>query len=89
MGGNQTQVGRERSTACGVDSMTRRNTLLAAGQSVRTCRWGKFEWDGPWSDGSPEWEEHKRVFGKVNQEHKEDGVFWMSFDDFYARQPDQ
>ncbi|CAI9743032.1 calpain-2 catalytic subunit-like [Octopus vulgaris] len=45
--------------------------------------WGKKEWNGPWSDSSEEWnglkeEERKRM----NLEVKDDGEFWMDFNDF-------
>lgn len=43
--------------------------------------WGKFEWDGDWSDGSELWTEEfidaiKPVFDTS------DGGFWISFEDF-------
>ncbi|CAH1253327.1 CAPN9 [Branchiostoma lanceolatum] len=46
--------------------------------------WGeKTEWNGPWGDGSEEWnsvdETTKTKLGVVN---REDGEFWMSFEDF-------
>ncbi|CAD5229547.1 unnamed protein product [Bursaphelenchus okinawaensis] len=45
--------------------------------------WGEKEWNGPWADDSPEWEQ-------VNSAHKaelgitvdEDGEFWMPWDEF-------
>ncbi|KAL3104604.1 hypothetical protein niasHT_022315 [Heterodera trifolii] len=45
--------------------------------------WGMKEWNGPWSDGSPEWEQ-------VTEEQKwrlgitvdEDGEFWMPWHEF-------
>ncbi|XP_052833668.1 calpain-2 catalytic subunit isoform X1 [Octopus bimaculoides] len=45
--------------------------------------WGEKEWNGPWSDSSEEWnglteEERKRT----NLEVKDDGEFWMDFNDF-------
>ncbi|XP_078667910.1 calpain-B-like isoform X7 [Branchiostoma floridae x Branchiostoma belcheri] len=45
--------------------------------------WGKIEWKGPWSDESPQWEgvtdERKEELGVVK---RDDGEFWMSFQDF-------
>ena len=42
--------------------------------------WGTNEWLGDWSDGSRKWtEDYKK---QVNLEEKEDGIFWMSFEDF-------
>jgi hypothetical protein len=47
--------------------------------------WGEQEWNGPWSDESPEWhhvpENIKRDMGVVDAQ---DGEFWMAFDDFLA-----
>ncbi|CAJ0603313.1 unnamed protein product [Cylicocyclus nassatus] len=48
--------------------------------------WGNSkEWNGAWSDGSPEWnyiDSAKREELGVN--FSNDGEFWMSFDDFYT-----
>ena len=48
--------------------------------------WGTNEWIGDWSDQSLKWtQEFKKAVGLQN---KEDGVFWMSYDDylqFYAK----
>eukprot|EP00095_Tigriopus_kingsejongensis_P007616 maker-scaffold2030_size22264-snap-gene-0.8 protein:Tk07616 transcript:maker-scaffold2030_size22264-snap-gene-0.8-mRNA-1 annotation:"calpain-b-like isoform 2" len=46
--------------------------------------WGnEAEWNGAWSDGSPEWQyipdDEKEILG-INFEH--DGEFWMSYKDF-------
>ena len=42
--------------------------------------WGTNEWLGDWSDGSYKWtDEFKKKVGLVE---KEDGVFWMSLDDY-------
>lgn len=39
--------------------------------------WGRFEWNGEWSDESDQWtEEAKRI---VQYEERDDGVFWMPF----------
>ncbi|CAH8477475.1 unnamed protein product [Schistosoma intercalatum] len=50
------------------------------------CRnpWGeKHEWKGSWSDNSPEWKNVKSKDKKALQyKSKDDGEFWMSFDDF-------
>ena len=43
--------------------------------------WGNGEWSGDWSDGSKKWtEDLKKQCG--NYEDKDDGSFWMSFEDF-------
>jgi len=40
--------------------------------------WGKFEWNGDWSDGSALWtDELKEIFSPKLEEG--DGTFWMSF----------
>ena len=42
--------------------------------------WGNAEWEGDWSDKSEKWtEEYKKYF---NYEDKEDGIFWISVDDY-------
>ena len=42
--------------------------------------WGTNEWIGDWSDQSLKWtQEFKKAVGLKN---KEDGVFWMSYDDY-------
>lgn len=55
------------------------------GELVRLVKlrnpWGNTEWKGVWSDGSLKWtDEAKKVFGE--QENKDDGCFWMDFDDY-------
>ena len=44
--------------------------------------WSKFEWKGAWSDGSKEWTENPNIAKELNHEDKDDGIFWMLFDDF-------
>lgn len=45
--------------------------------------WGKKEWKGPWSDGSQEWSNVPEEFRKkMSLIIKDDGDFWMAFDDF-------
>eukprot|EP00820_Chromera_velia_P000643 Cvel_14653.t1-p1 / transcript=Cvel_14653.t1 / gene=Cvel_14653 / organism=Chromera_velia_CCMP2878 / gene_product=Calpain, putative / transcript_product=Calpain, putative / location=Cvel_scaffold1049:52718-58001(+) / protein_length=463 / sequence_SO=supercontig / SO=protein_coding / is_pseudo=false len=49
------------------------------------CRnpWGKGEWKGAWSDHSTQWREHPEIARKLRaREAKEDGAFWMSWEDF-------
>lgn len=42
--------------------------------------WGTNEWVGDWSDSSSKWtQEFKK---EVGLEQKEDGIFWMSYDDY-------
>ena len=43
--------------------------------------WGEKEYNGDWSDKSPKWNE--KIKKKVNfKEVKDDGIFYMSYDDF-------
>ena len=60
--------------------LTDRNT----GHVVRLLKirnpWGTNEWLGDWSDGSRKWTSEFKA--KVGLEDKEDGVFWMSYEDF-------
>jgi len=47
------------------------------------CRWGSKEWNGAWSDGSPEWASlSERQKAKLGLVLKDDGEFWITFDDF-------
>uniref|UniRef100_A0AAF5PJC4 Calpain catalytic domain-containing protein n=3 Tax=Wuchereria bancrofti TaxID=6293 RepID=A0AAF5PJC4_WUCBA len=45
--------------------------------------WGEKEWNGPWSDGSQEWEQvtdaYKKELGIIVEE---DGEFWMPWNEF-------
>ena len=42
--------------------------------------WGKKEWNGRWSDGSPEWDMVKDgEKQRLKYEIKNDGGFWMLF----------
>jgi calpain-15 len=44
--------------------------------------WGCGEWTGAWSDGHENWKRHPEVAKAVNHEARDDGVFWMSWEDF-------
>jgi hypothetical protein len=47
--------------------------------------WGKFEWAGDWSDSSPLWTPERRAMVGIESENKDDGIFWMSFQDVLTR----
>jgi len=48
--------------------------------------WGIFEWNGPWSDGSPEWNMvDSSIKSNIGLMKKNDGEFWMSVDDFESQ----
>ncbi|XP_007908865.2 calpain-3 isoform X12 [Callorhinchus milii] len=65
----------------GLEEVTYKN------QKIKIVRlrnpWGQVEWTGPWSDSSREWAGIEKP-DKQRLQHlkKEDGEFWMSFDDF-------
>jgi len=44
--------------------------------------WGQGEWLGAWSDGSAEWDQYPDVTDALHPEEKEDGAFWMPWEDF-------
>ena len=50
--------------------------------------WGAFEWKGDWSDTSKMWKTHPLVRAllkpetMVSKADKDDGLFWMSWEDF-------
>lgn len=51
--------------------------------------WGSFEWTGAWSDKDANWNKYKNVAKKLRRNAKngaeddDDGVFWMTYDDFW------
>ncbi|RYP22199.1 hypothetical protein DL767_009107 [Monosporascus sp. MG133] len=45
--------------------------------------WGKFEWKGPWSDGSKEWTPEWLI--KLNHRFGDDGAFWISYKDLLRK----
>ncbi|XP_025973133.1 calpain-9 isoform X2 [Dromaius novaehollandiae] len=68
-------------------SVTGIDEVSYRGRKVQLMRirnpWGQVEWNGPWSDNSPEWRsvspsEQKRL----SQTALDDGEFWMKFEDF-------
>lgn len=43
--------------------------------------WGRFEWEGDWSDHSSLWtDQMKKAINPTLDDN--DGTFWMSFEDF-------
>ncbi|KAK5137178.1 hypothetical protein LTR08_000683 [Meristemomyces frigidus] len=47
--------------------------------------WGSVEWDGSWSDGDKLWTAD--MMTKLNHRFGDDGVFWMSYQDFLKHFP--
>ncbi|XP_067841771.1 calpain-5a [Heptranchias perlo] len=51
--------------------------------------WGQKEWNGPWSDNSQEWQKVSRSEREtMGVTVRDDGEFWMSFDDFCTHYTD-
>lgn len=49
------------------------------------CRnpWGnESEWNGPWSDRSPEWKANPGISSALNVDFQTEGTFWMDFEDW-------
>ncbi|XP_041070260.1 calpain-3 isoform X10 [Carcharodon carcharias] len=68
-------------------SVTNVDEVTYKGQKVKLLRlrnpWGAVEWNGSWSDKAREWSEiEKTQKQRLQHQTKEDGEFWMSFDDF-------
>lgn len=49
---------------------------------VRNPWGGDAEWKGPFSDNSPEWKQFPKYAAVCKPEFKDDGAFWMTWDDF-------
>ncbi|KAI0536506.1 hypothetical protein GGR58DRAFT_474995 [Xylaria digitata] len=45
--------------------------------------WGRYEWKGPWSDGSKEWT--AEWLKKLDHRFGDDGNFWISYDDLLRK----
>ncbi|KAM9819322.1 calpain-9 [Syngnathus typhle] len=70
-------------------SVTGLQEITCRGQRVKLVRvrnpWGQVEWNGPWSDGSREWDYvDQGEKNRILQHSSEDGEFWMTFEDFKA-----
>ncbi|XP_078089661.1 calpain-3-like isoform X6 [Mustelus asterias] len=68
-------------------SVTSVDEVTYKSQKVKLLRlrnpWGAVEWNGSWSDKAREWSEIEKVQKqRLQHQMKEDGEFWMSFDDF-------
>jgi len=44
--------------------------------------WGTGEWKGAWGDGHENWSKYPEVAKAVGYQNKDDGAFWMSWEDF-------
>ncbi|XP_053553696.1 calpain-3 [Bombina bombina] len=68
-------------------SLTAVEETTYKGDKVKLVRlrnpWGQVEWNGSWSDNSKEWNViEKSEKSRLQHQVREDGEFWMSFDDF-------
>uniref|UniRef100_A0A8C4RBN6 Calpain 9 n=1 Tax=Eptatretus burgeri TaxID=7764 RepID=A0A8C4RBN6_EPTBU len=68
-------------------SVTGMEEVKVKGQTVTLMRmrnpWGRIEWKGAWSDKSDEWKNVSNAeMKRLDQVDKNDGEFWMSFEDF-------
>lgn len=61
-----------------------RNVIDSQGKSQRIVQirnpWGKFEWNGAFSDNSPLWTDQLKR--QLNVTTEDDGIFWMRLEDF-------
>jgi len=46
--------------------------------------WGEFEWKGDWGDNSDMWDKHPSAKKACKYENKDDGAFWIEFQDWKA-----
>ena len=60
--------------------------IISKGKKIKLVQirniWGFKEWNGDWSDGSPLWGEEEKK--QVNFCKKNNGLFYMSFEDYYS-----
>ena len=64
---------------------------LGGGKKLRLIQlrnpWGNFEWQGKYSDTSDDWNIIPNLKEKVGFQNKDDGVFYMEFEDFLQFYP--
>ncbi|XP_045132951.1 calpain-5-like isoform X5 [Portunus trituberculatus] len=90
----RTNVGLVKGHAYGVTACRKINigdtglfSIFKGAQKVRMVRlknpWGEREWNGAFSDGSPEWAKvSASERQKLGLTFEDDGEFWMTFEDF-------
>jgi hypothetical protein len=44
--------------------------------------WGHAEWSGKFADEDEAWDDHKGLKEKLNYQFKDDGTWWMRFEDW-------
>jgi hypothetical protein len=79
-GGDETPIGH--GLLAGHVYSINRTVTTSAGQTLVQLRnpWGSHEWHGAWNDKDMRWTEALKK--EVGQKGKEDGMFWMSIEDF-------
>ncbi|XP_064113943.1 calpain-5-like isoform X5 [Macrobrachium nipponense] len=90
----RTNVGLVKGHAYGITACRKINigetglfSIFRGAQKIRMIRlknpWGEKEWNGAFSDGSPEWSKvSASEREKLGLTFEDDGEFWMTFDDF-------
>ncbi|KAK8746450.1 hypothetical protein OTU49_017024 [Cherax quadricarinatus] len=90
----RTNVGLVKGHAYGITACRKINigdtglfSLFKGAQKMRMIRlknpWGEREWNGAFSDGSPEWSKvSASEREKLGLTFEDDGEFWMTFEDF-------
>ncbi|XP_050718947.1 calpain-5-like isoform X3 [Eriocheir sinensis] len=90
----RTSVGLVKGHAYGITACKKINigdtglfSIFKGAQKVRMVRlknpWGEKEWNGAFSDGSPEWSKvSASERQKLGLTFEDDGEFWMTFEDF-------
>ena len=79
-GGDETPIGN--GLHAGHAYSINKTVTTSAGHTLVQLRnpWGSHEWLGAWNDKDPRWTEALKA--EVGQTDKEDGMFWMSIEDF-------
>ncbi|XP_067876292.1 calpain-9 [Heterodontus francisci] len=80
----RTTTGLVKGHAYSITGVEQVNSRGRPAQLIRVRNpWGQVEWNGPWSDNSPEWKTvDPSDYRRLNMISKDDGEFWMAFDDF-------
>ncbi|GCB75657.1 hypothetical protein scyTo_0016458, partial [Scyliorhinus torazame] len=80
----RTKTGLVKGHAYSVTGLDQVNSRGRPVQMIRVRNpWGQVEWNGSWSDDSTEWKTVDATDNRrLNMVSKDDGEFWMSFDDF-------
>lgn len=87
-GGGGDSADNARNGICQGHAYSVLDVRVVAGFKLVRCRnpWGTFEWTGKWSDKSDMWQQNPKVkdqlTGGTGEVDKDDGAFWMDFDDF-------